>query len=333
MRFRLTDIKEVISGYKSVEAATDAASTDLAASEQEEAKNEPQQIAIKSDSQNEEKTENTYVGNNSAECELVASIDKKAQQVRLPIHDLVEGLPEIITVDLEQIPQSYGVKTTHVLPNREIPLSGELGETSSVDTQGNMVSTPLKATSNPIKDRDADKELGVVEGSHNSAKPVEQTSDVAKPSLTSATMPEIKAVKKREEQSNVPDNVAQRTNINMANVKQSIDELMKIDGVMACAVVDSESGMALGTAGSGIQLEVAAAGNSEVVRAKHRVMEELGLNDSIEDILITLSSQYHLIRPLSKAPSLFIYLVLNKKQANLAMSRHKLSAIESTMEV
>jgi len=122
--------------------------------------------------------------------------------------------------------------------------------------------------------------------------------------------------------------------INMAgNINQTLSELMQIDGAMAMALVDSKSGMALGTIGSGINLELAAAGNSEVLRAKTKVMANLGLKDRIEDILITLGSQYHLIRPLSNHPHLFIYMVLNRSQSNLALARHKLAEGEKQLEV
>lgn len=132
--------------------------------------------------------------------------------------------------------------------------------------------------------------------------------------------------------STLTKNTTQKEN-DMATVNAALEELMKIDGAMAAAVVDSKSGMALGTIGGGLNLEVAAAGNSEVIRSKEKVMQNLGLRDKIEDILITLGTQYHLIRPLATAQNLFIYTVFNKTQANLAMARHKLAETEKDLEV
>lgn len=124
----------------------------------------------------------------------------------------------------------------------------------------------------------------------------------------------------------------------MANVETTLKEAATtIDGVLGVALVDYESGMALGTIGGSkeLDLSVAAAGNTDVVRAKVRTMEMLGLKDEIEDILITLGSQYHLIRLRRGRGSagLFLYLALDKGRANLAMARHQLKKIESELEV
>ena len=114
----------------------------------------------------------------------------------------------------------------------------------------------------------------------------------------------------------------------MANIKQSLDELLSADGAMCAAVVDSASGMMLGSAGSGVDLEVAAAGNTEVVRAKLKTMRQLGLNDVIDDILITLGKQYHIIRPIARKEGTFIYFVLEKSKSNLALARRKAQDVE-----
>ena len=117
----------------------------------------------------------------------------------------------------------------------------------------------------------------------------------------------------------------------MATIKQTLDEILELDGAMCAAVVDSTSGMMLGSAGSGVDLEVAAAGNTEVVRAKMKTMRALGLNDMIEDILITLGKQYHIIRPSARKEGVFVYVVLDKQRSNLAMARRKIQDVEKEM--
>jgi hypothetical protein len=124
----------------------------------------------------------------------------------------------------------------------------------------------------------------------------------------------------------------------MANVEISLKETMtSIEGALGAALVDYTSGMALGTLGGGkdLDLAVAAAGNTDVIRAKTRTMEHLGLKGEIEDMLITLGHQYHIIRPLKgrSGNGLFLYLVLDRAKSNLAMARHQLKRVEAELEV
>jgi len=120
----------------------------------------------------------------------------------------------------------------------------------------------------------------------------------------------------------------------MADIKESLKTCMEIDGAIGAALVDSKSGMCLGLAGGGssFNLEVAGAGNTEVVRSKMRVMSALGLDDRIEDILITLGTQYHIIRMMKSQEGLFLYIALYREKANLAMARLKLSQVENSLE-
>jgi hypothetical protein len=80
-------------------------------------------------------------------------------------------------------------------------------------------------------------------------------------------------------------------------------------------------------------IETAAAANVEVVRAKQNAMSILGLKDHIEDILISLGSQLHLIRPLEKAPTMFIYCALDRKTANLGLARAQVKKVEQAIKI
>ena len=119
----------------------------------------------------------------------------------------------------------------------------------------------------------------------------------------------------------------------MSNVQQCLDSMLSLDGGMCCALVDANSGMMLGQAGTGLDLELAAAGNTEVVRAKMKTMSSLKISDKIEDILITLGKQYHIIRPVASKAGLFFYLVLDKSRANLALARRKAAEVEAELAI
>jgi hypothetical protein len=122
------------------------------------------------------------------------------------------------------------------------------------------------------------------------------------------------------------------------NIETALKEAMNIEGALAAALVDWESGMSLGTMGGGkyLDIDLAAGGNTEVLRAKMRTVASLGLADAVEDILITLGKQYHLLRLMANADGadrLFMYLVLDRSKANLALARHQLKRIENNLVV
>ena len=120
----------------------------------------------------------------------------------------------------------------------------------------------------------------------------------------------------------------------MTDIKKSLENLLEADGALCASLVDSSSGMVLGQDGSSkIDMELAAAGNSQVVKAKLDTMASLGIKEEIEDILITLGSQYHIIRPIVSEKGLFFYLVLDKAKSNLALARRKIKATEEDLTI
>jgi predicted regulator of Ras-like GTPase activity (Roadblock/LC7/MglB family) len=116
------------------------------------------------------------------------------------------------------------------------------------------------------------------------------------------------------------------------DIKTSLQSILKIDGSLGAALVDYESGMCLGTAGApGFDLELAAAANTDVVRAKKNARDKIGVKDRIEDILISLTGQYHLIRMVGT--NMFFYVVLDRAKSNLALARKEIGSIEKNLAV
>jgi hypothetical protein len=95
-----------------------------------------------------------------------------------------------------------------------------------------------------------------------------------------------------------------------------------VNGFIAVAVTEIESGLSFGnlTIDPGFDPELAAAYNLEVVKAKLNAVKALNLNQDIEDILITLSNQIHII-DISPNKKFMIYLAADASKANLGMTR------------
>jgi hypothetical protein len=118
------------------------------------------------------------------------------------------------------------------------------------------------------------------------------------------------------------ENYKKGKTMNLNSIDGMLDELMTINGAIASGVIDWESGMALGMKTNGnFDIELACAGNAEVIKAKMATMNSLNLDDEISDILITLSSQIHVISMVPGHSELAVYLALDSSKANLALAR------------
>lgn len=95
----------------------------------------------------------------------------------------------------------------------------------------------------------------------------------------------------------------------------------EVPGFIAASLVDLDSGMTLAVKSARPDFDLAAASafNSEIVKQKHKTIRALGLSSSLEDILLTLSDQLHLIRMIGN--SSFIYLAADRATTNLAIMR------------
>jgi hypothetical protein len=99
-----------------------------------------------------------------------------------------------------------------------------------------------------------------------------------------------------------------------------------INGFIAVSVTEVETGMSYSSLSlnPNFDPELASAYNLEVVKAKINAIKALGLNQRINDILITLTDQIHII-DVSEDGKYFIYLAVDSTKANLGLTRATLS--------
>ncbi|MFC8513964.1 hypothetical protein [Streptomyces sp. NPDC057257] len=119
----------------------------------------------------------------------------------------------------------------------------------------------------------------------------------------------------------------------MSAITIAMRRAMRLDGALGVAVVDYVSRMTLGALGEpvGLDLAKAASGGTDVVRAELSAMDLVGCAPArLEDILITLDTEYHLIRPLTRRTheGLFLYVVLDRNRTDLTGVRKELRQIE-----
>ena len=118
------------------------------------------------------------------------------------------------------------------------------------------------------------------------------------------------------------------------DVQNALEELQAIDGAIGAAIVDYTSGMTLGTIGGrDLDMELAGAGNTAVVRSKKDILHDLDLDDEIQDVLVTLKQQYHLTRMCGNHEDVFIHLVIDRDEGNLGLARRSIDEIDRRLEL
>ena len=112
----------------------------------------------------------------------------------------------------------------------------------------------------------------------------------------------------------------------MTNVLDKFIQDVKenIPGFIAVSVTEVRSGVSYGaeSVDPSFDPNLASAYNLEVVKAKQNALQILGLasKEKIEDILITLTNQIHII-DIAASGGYFIYLAVDSSKANLGLTR------------
>jgi CheY-like chemotaxis protein len=94
----------------------------------------------------------------------------------------------------------------------------------------------------------------------------------------------------------------------------------EIDGYLAACMFLASNGGVVCFDGS-IDLRPATSLTAEAMRRKQKTIDAMGIDDEAEDLLITCTNQYHLLRRLHSEVPAFIYLVLDRTRSNPMMAK------------
>jgi CheY-like chemotaxis protein len=116
-------------------------------------------------------------------------------------------------------------------------------------------------------------------------------------------------------------------------MREALEQGRTLEGSLATLLVETATGNLIAAAigAKGVDVEVAAAATAELARQKPRVEERIGLKDTFDEVLLTSTRRYYLLRPVGSDGRMFLLLVLDRTKANLTAAQEGLAAIERAL--
>jgi predicted regulator of Ras-like GTPase activity (Roadblock/LC7/MglB family) len=125
-----------------------------------------------------------------------------------------------------------------------------------------------------------------------------------------------------------------RPMLDAARGRQALSSLLKLDGLLGCALVDSVSGLVLAHETrdpQSLDMDLAAASCAQVLGRHRDSARSMGLLDPIDEVITTAGSRHVLIRALQRHADLVLVAVLEKHRTNLALARFQLLEVERSL--
>lgn len=116
-----------------------------------------------------------------------------------------------------------------------------------------------------------------------------------------------------------------------ARARQALGDMLSIDGLLGCAVVDATTGLVLARESREDQpadLDLSAAASAQVLRAHRLAARNMGLSEQIDEVMVSAGTRQQVLRTVTRHPDLFLMALLDKHRANLALARYKLMEVE-----
>lgn len=116
--------------------------------------------------------------------------------------------------------------------------------------------------------------------------------------------------------------------------RHALASLLRIDGLIGCALVDASSGLVLAHEVRGeqpVDMELAAASCTQVLRTHREAARSMGLADPVDEVITTAGARHLLVRALQRHEELFLVALLEKHRTNLALARFQLLEVERAL--
>ena len=130
------------------------------------------------------------------------------------------------------------------------------------------------------------------------------------------------------------DVAAARPVLDAARGRQALASLLKLDGLLGCALVDAVSGLVLAHETrdpQSLDMELAAASCAQLLGTHRDASRSMALTDPIDEVITTAGSRHVLIRALQRHPDLVLVALLEKHRTNLALARFQLLEVERSL--
>ena len=128
--------------------------------------------------------------------------------------------------------------------------------------------------------------------------------------------------------------IAAKPVLDAARGRQALASLLKLDGLLGCALVEATSGLVLAHETrdpESLDMELAAASCAQVLAAHRSAALTMGLGDPIDEVITTAGSRHVLIRALQRHADLVLVALLEKHRTNLALARFQLLEVERSL--
>ena len=116
--------------------------------------------------------------------------------------------------------------------------------------------------------------------------------------------------------------------------RQALSGLLKLDGLLGCALVDATTGFVLAHEARDDQpfdMELAAAAAAQVLRSHQESAHSMGLSDPVDEVIVTAGARHVLIRAMQRHADMFIVALLEKHRTNLALARFQLLEVDRSL--